>query len=312
MLKIGSWSKSPSYWIDPFQTKLDKRRTTKITRTAEPMLRDVIELKQAALWHGGKIRIDQACEAAAEGMARQPKAPRISLPIRRDQIIIRHSSRAHNITADFASTILRIIVVRSGIASNEWWNVSRTEFNGCKPATVRCDLKEPVVPVERSHEERVTFRWHRFLSLTYFVVTASTAQFCLMTQDEIRERKLREAQETTGGWAMRISDCPHSIEQRAFRESAYLEWMTCLSCGARWSRKTGRDDIQVKMGLTIEQPQPTPPSPGCASTTRQQQMTNKTETFFGCSRFTCANLLRNHVFHRLRTRVQQLSPRWSR
>ena len=37
------------------------------------MLRDVIELKQAALWHGGKIRIDQACEAAAEGMVRQPK-----------------------------------------------------------------------------------------------------------------------------------------------------------------------------------------------------------------------------------------------
>ena len=42
------------------------------------MLRDVIELKQAALWHGGKIRIDQACEAAAEGMVRQSKAIRIS------------------------------------------------------------------------------------------------------------------------------------------------------------------------------------------------------------------------------------------
>ena len=31
--------------------------------------------------------------------------------------------------------------------------------------------------------------------------------------------------------------------------------MTCLSCGARWSRKTGRDDIQVNMGLITEQPQ---------------------------------------------------------
>ena len=70
--------KSPSCWIDPFQAKLDKRRTTKIIRTAEPLSRDVIELKQAALWHGGKIRIDQASEAAAEGMARQPKALRIS------------------------------------------------------------------------------------------------------------------------------------------------------------------------------------------------------------------------------------------
>ena len=136
-----------------------------------------------------------------------------------------------------------------------------------------------------------------------------------MTQDEIRERKLREAQETrnrfrsasqeqpdaertgkyrnqkpsttvipvtidrdldpskrppTGGWAMRISDCLHSTEQRAFRENAYLEWMTCLSCGARWSRKTGQDDIQVKMELTIDQPQLTPPCPGCATTTRLQ------------------------------------------
>ena len=139
-----------------------------------------------------------------------------------------------------------------------------------------------------------TVRRRRFLLLAYLVVIASTAQLCLMTQDEIRERKLREAQETrnrlrsaneeqqvagtkgkhrnqepsptvipatidrdlepskrppTGGRAMRISECPHSIEQRAFRENAYLEWMTCLSCGARWSRKTGQDDTQVKMGL---------------------------------------------------------------
>ena len=70
--------KSPSCWIDPFQMKPDRRRTNKFTSTAGPMLRDVIELKQAALWHGGKIRIDQACEAAAEGMVRQPKALRIS------------------------------------------------------------------------------------------------------------------------------------------------------------------------------------------------------------------------------------------
>ena len=84
---------------------------------------------------------------------------------------------------------------------------------------------------------------------------------------------------------MRISDCPHPIEQRAFRDNAYLEWMTCLSCGARWSRKTGKDDIQVKMRLTIDQHHLTPPCPGCASTTRLQQMANKTETFFECSRF---------------------------
>ena len=44
--------KSPSCWIDPLQMKPDRRRTTKLTSTAGPMLRDVIELKQAALWHG--------------------------------------------------------------------------------------------------------------------------------------------------------------------------------------------------------------------------------------------------------------------
>ena len=49
---------------------------------------------------------------------------------------------------------------------------------------------------KRSFEETVTFRWRRFLLLTFSVVTASTSQLRLMTQDEIRERRLREAQET--------------------------------------------------------------------------------------------------------------------
>ena len=130
--------------------------------------------------------------------------------------------------------------------------------------------------------------------MTYLVDTASTAQLCLMTQDEIRERKLREAQETrnrlrsanqeqqvavrkgkyrnqkssptvipatidrdldpskrppTGGWPMRSFGLPASLNRirEHFSENAYLEWMTCLSCGARWSRKTGQNDIQVKM-----------------------------------------------------------------
>ena len=124
--------KSPSCWIDPFQMKPDRRRTTKLTSTAGPMLRDVIELKRATLWHGGKSRIDQACEVAAEGMVRQPKALRITFRPEEVKSIIQHSSRAHKITADFTISILHIIAVRSGIASNEWWNVSRTEFNRCK------------------------------------------------------------------------------------------------------------------------------------------------------------------------------------
>ena len=40
-------------------------------------------------------------------------------------------------------------------------------IRACVAATVRRDLKEPIAPVERSHEERVTFRWRRILLLTY-------------------------------------------------------------------------------------------------------------------------------------------------
>ena len=60
------------------------------------------------------------------------------------------------------------------------------------------------------------------------------------------------------------------------------------------------------------------PCPGCASTTRLQQMTNKTETFFGCSGFPLCkrvvytSLTTESRVHRLRTRVQQLSLRRSR
>ena len=153
-------------------------------------------------------------------------------------------------------------------------------IRACVAATVRRILKEPVGPVERSHEERLTFRWRRFLLLTYLVVTSSTAQLCLMTQDEFRERELREAQETrnrlrpanqqqqvagrkgthrnqkpsptvipatidrdldpskrppTGGWVMRISDCPHPIEQSVSRE--------CIP---------GMDDVSVMWWSTLE------------------------------------------------------------
>ena len=58
-----------------------------------------------------------------------------------------------------------------------------------------------------------------------------------------------------------------------------------------WSTLESKDGpgrhIQMKMVLTIDQPQVTPPCSGCASTTRLQQMANKTETFFGCSGITC-------------------------
>ena len=286
--------KSPSCWIDHFQTQFDNRRTTKLTRTAEPMLRDIIELKQAALWHGGNIRIDQASEAAAEDVVRQSKTHRISFRSEGTRALsgthLEHTKSpqtSHSVSCVSSSSAGELPQMSCG-SCREQSSTDASDSSMCGGATVRRDLKEPVAPVERSHEERVTFRWRRFLLLTHLVVTAFL-QLCLMTQDEIRERKLREAKETrnrlrsanqeqqvagrkeryrnqkpsptvtpatidqdldpskrpsTRGWTMRILDCLHPIELRAFRENAYLEWMTCLLCGARWSRKTGQDDIQ--------------------------------------------------------------------
>ena len=92
---------------------------------------------------------------------------------------------------------------------------------------------------------------------------------------------------------MRLSDCPHAIERRAFRESAHPEWMTCLSCGARWSRTTGPDDIQMREGLDMIQPRSTLPCPGCGKTIRCQQTLDEKELFFGCSQFPqCRRVLR--------------------
>ena len=216
-------------------------------------------------------------------------------------------------------------------------------IRACVAATVRRDLKEPVAPVEGSHEERVTFRWRRFLLLTYLVVTASTAQLCLMTQDEIREKKLREAQETRnrlrsanqekqvagtreryrnpptvipatidrdldpskrppmGGWVMRISDCPHPIEQSVSREcipgmdDVSVMWSTLESKDGpgRHSGEDGADNRSTSSDTPCQR---------CASTTRLQQMANKTETFFGCSRFPlCKRVV--HTSHTMESRV---------
>ena len=47
--------------------------------------------------------------------------------------------------------------------------------------------------------------------------------------------------------------------------SDHVEWMRCLPCGARWSRTTGADDIQIKVALPMAQPQSMPPCPGCVN-----------------------------------------------
>ena len=144
--------KSPSCWIDPFQMKLNKRCTTKVTLTAEPLSRDVIKLKQAALWHGGKTRIDQA-RGRLRRYGETTESISNSISVRRDQLIIRSSSRAHDIIANFAPAIMRIIVVRSleRVVEHARNRVQRMQaIRACVAATV-------VAPVETSHEERVTF-----------------------------------------------------------------------------------------------------------------------------------------------------------
>ena len=133
-------------------------------------------------------------------MVRQPKALRISFRSEEVRALSgTHQEHTKSLqTSHLASCISSPSAVElphmSGGTCRE--QSSTEAIRACVAATVRRDLKEPVAPVERSHEERVTFRWRRFLLVTYLAVTASTAQLCLMTQDEIRERKLREAQET--------------------------------------------------------------------------------------------------------------------
>ena len=205
-------------------------------------------------------------------------------------------------------------------------------IRACAAATVRPRLERASgVPVERSHEERVTFRWRRFLLLTYLVVTASAAQLCLMTQDEIRERTLREAQETRN----RLRSA-NQEQQVAGRKGKYRNQkpsptvipatidrdlepskrptngrlgnadfgLSSLHRTESVSRERifGMDDVSVMWSPLESKDGPgrhsgedgtdnrttsvdTPPCPGCASTTRLQPMTNKTETFLGCSRF---------------------------
>ena len=67
---------------------------------------------------------------------------------------------------------------------------------------------------------------------------------------------------------------------------------------------TGADDIQMKKGIQSTQPQTAPPCPGCGKTMRLQQMANKTEVFFACSRFP----LCKRVVHVPRTAASPVSP----
>ena len=351
MLKIRSWSTHRLAGSTLFRWKPDRRRTTRITRTAGPMLRDVIELKQAALWHGGKILIDEACEAAAEGMVRQPKALRISF--RSEEVSAlsgTHQEHTKSLpTSPLASCISSPSAVElpqmSGGTCREQSSTDAKDSSMCgsncasRPERASSSSRKisrgkgnfslasiPAADISRNHSFYSSVMSDDSGRNSREGNHGKRRRQELDSAQRIRNNKLRQGKHRnqtpsptvipatidqdldpskrppTGGWVMLISDCPHPIERRAFRENAYLEWMTCLSCGARWSRKTGRDDILVKMGLIIDQPQVTLPCPGCASTTRLLQMANKTETLFGCSRLPlCKRVV--HTSHTMESRV---------
>ena len=279
--------KPPSWWIDPFQMKPDRRLTIKLTGTAEPMLRDFIEFKQAPLWHGGNIRIDQAREAAAKDMVRQPKALRISFRSEEVRALSgTHQQHTKSLqTSHLAPCISSPSAVElpqmSGGTCREQSSTDASDSTMCggncasRPERASSSSRRisrgkgtfplasiPVADISRSHsfyspvfsfkqreaqetrnrlrsahqEEQVSGRKgkHRNQKPSPTVIPA--------TIDRDLDPSKRPP---TGGWVMRISDCPHLLEQRAFRENAYLEWMTYLSCGARGLTDTGAQQPAV-------------------------------------------------------------------
>ena len=309
-------------WNDRLCLRNNQRRPTKTITSEHLLSEDVIELKQAALWRGERQFISRANDASVEGIVTLLRWSRSRLKPRKLPNLSQPSEFA---TKQLSLPAFACLSSPSHTAQAELCEDSDSGHAG-DPIVCGCNLKDPVIPPTRSREERVVFRWRRFLLLTYLVVTASTAQLCLMTQDEKRERKLREAQETRerlrtvareakqnvgknhskkipqtltpatakgelqpskrppkGSWPVRLSDCPHVIESRAFRENPHLEWMTCLRCGTRWSRTTGRHSNEEGSGCDT--------APLYASMSRLwkairfQQTSEKKEMFFRCSRF---------------------------
>ena len=345
--------RSPSCWIDPFQMKPDRRRTTKLTNTAGPMLRDVIELKQAALWHGGKIRIDQACEAAAEDMVRQPKALRISFRSEEVRALSgTHQEHTKSLqTSHLASCMSSPSAVElpqmSGGTCREQSSTDASDSSMCGSNCASrleraCSSSRkisrgkgnfplasiPAADISRSHsfccpvmsddsgrnsrEETTGSAGDKKSTPLSESGTTGCGEERKIPQPETsthsdtsdHRSRSGSVQTTTNG---RLGDADLGLSASYRTESVSRECISGMDdVSVMWStlESKDQDDIQVKMGLTIDQPQLTPPCPGCASTTRLQQMTNKTETFFGCSRFH----LRKRVVHTSHTMESRVSP----
>ena len=320
--------KSPSCWIDPLQMKPDRRRTTKITRTAEPMLRDVIELKQAALWHGGKIRIDQACEAAAEGMVRQPKALRISfrsegtrsLSVTHQEHTISPQS-SHPPSCVSSSSAVELLQMSGGTCREQSSTDARdssmcggncaSQLNRASSSSRKISRRKgnfPVAPIpvadirsysfyspvvsddsgRNSREETTGSTGDK----TSTPLGESGTTGCgeerkipqpetLADRDTSNHRSRSGAIQTTNNGRLGNADFGLSALHRT--ESVSGERIPGMDdVSVMWSpleSKDGPGRHSSEEGLITEQPQSTPPCPGCDSTKRQQQMTNKSETF---------------------------------
>ena len=195
--------------------------------------------------------------------------------------------------------------------------------------------------VERSHEERVTFRWRRFLSRSHSFYSSvmsddsgrnsreettgsagdkkstplseSGTTSCgnkrkapqpeTFTHSDPSDHRSRfgSVQTTTNG---RLGDADLGLSASYRTGSVSRECvpgMDDVVCHVEHVGVERRDRTTFKLGLITEQPQSTPPCPGCASTTRLQPVTNKTETFFGCSRFPlCIRVV--HTSHTMESR----------
>ena len=177
-------------------------------------------------------------------------------------------------------------------------------------ATVRRDLKEPVAPVERSHEERVTFRWRRFLLLSPVMSDDSGGD----SRDEIagsagdkkstplsesgttgcvEQRKIPQSetladidtsdhrsrsgtiQTTTNG---RLGNADFGLSALHRTESVSRERILGMDdVSVMWSPLESKDGSGRHSGEDGTDNRTT--SVDTAQVTRQQQVTNKTETF---------------------------------
>ena len=128
-------------------------------------------------------------------------------------------------------------------------------------ASIRRDMREPLAPTERPREERVTFRWRRDIlgGHSFYCPTLSddsgrdtreeiagstgdTGASRAATQESKQvvgkkdHRKKKPPQTLTPATVERELEpskrLVNSIESIEFQENAFLEWMTCLSCGA--------------------------------------------------------------------------------